>query len=90
MELQTCIHMYDLYQQGKHDEASALQIKLSVMEWGFGKGGINGTKWVVATKRGYPETSADCRRPYPRYTDEEKRKWIVNQVSGLDEVEASL
>ncbi|KAF1358174.1 aldolase [Lizonia empirigonia] len=75
---------------GKHDQASALQVKLSVTEWGFGKGGINGTKYVVAHKRGYPESSADCRRPYPRYTDEEKRKWVVNQVSGLDEIEASL
>lgn len=86
----TCVHMYNLYQQGKHEEASALQIKLSVTEWGFGKGGINGTKWVVAKKLGYPEESADCRRPYPRYIDAEKRKWIVNQVSGLDKIEASL
>ncbi|PSN65449.1 aldolase [Corynespora cassiicola Philippines] len=86
----TCVHMYNLYQAGRINEASALQIKLSVTEWGFGKGGINGTKYVVAHKRGYPESSADCRKPYPRYTDEEKRKWVVNQVSGLDEIEASL
>ena len=82
--------MYDLYQSGKHAEASALQVKLSVTEWGFGKGGINGTKYVVAYKRGYPENSADCRRPYPQYTDEKSRKWIVEQVSGLDDVEVSL
>jgi 4-hydroxy-2-oxoglutarate aldolase len=82
--------MYNLYQQGKHAEASELQIKLSVTEWGFGKGGINGTKYVVGHKRGYPESSVDCRRPYPRYLDEEKRKWVVKQVSGLDEIEASL
>ncbi|KAF2645797.1 aldolase [Massarina eburnea CBS 473.64] len=86
----TCVEIYNLYQAGKHAEASALQIKLSVTEWGFGKGGINGTKYVVAHKRGYPATSADCRRPYPRYTDEEKRKWVVSQVSGLDEIEKSL
>lgn len=86
----TCVELYNLYQAGKHAEASALQIKLSVTEWGFGKGGINGTKYVVAHKRGYPETSADCRRPYPRYTDSEKRKWVVNQVSGLDDIEKSL
>ncbi|KAF2737835.1 aldolase [Polyplosphaeria fusca] len=85
-----CVEMYNLYQAGKHAEASALQIKLSVTEWGFGKGGINGTKWVVAKKRGYPETSADCRRPYPRYTSEEKRDWVLKQVSGLDDIEASL
>lgn len=82
--------MYNLWQEGKHAEASALQIKLSVTEWGFGKGGINGTKWVVAKKLGYPEASCDCRRPYPRYVDEEKRAWIFNQVSGLDKIEASL
>ncbi|KAH7132471.1 hypothetical protein B0J11DRAFT_601055 [Dendryphion nanum] len=86
----TCVEMYNLYQNGRHAEASALQIKLSVTEWGFGKGGINGTKYVVAKKRGYPETSADCRKPYPRYTNEDKRSWIVSQVSGLDEIEASL
>jgi hypothetical protein len=82
--------MYNLYESGKHAEASALQIKLSVTEWGFGKGGINGTKWVVAHKRGYPETSADCRKPYPKYASAEKQKWVVNQVSGLDDIEASL
>ncbi|KAF1945525.1 aldolase [Clathrospora elynae] len=86
----TCVQMYNLWQQDKHDEASALQIKLAVTEWGFGKGGINGTKYAVAHKRGYPESSSDCRRPYPRYTDEDKRRWVVNQVSGLDEIEASL
>lgn len=82
--------MFNLWQSGKHDEASALQVQLSVTEWGFGKGGINGTKYVVAHKRGYTESSADCRRPYPRYVDEEKRQWVINQVSGLDEIEASL
>lgn len=40
--------------------------------------------------RGYAESSADGRRPYPKYIDEEKRKSVVNQVSGLDEIEASL
>ncbi|KAF2176573.1 aldolase [Zopfia rhizophila CBS 207.26] len=86
----TCVELYNLYQAGKVQEASDLQIKLSVAEWGFGKGGINGTKYVVAHKRGYPETSSHCRRPYPRYESEERRKWVVNQVSGLDEIERSL
>jgi dihydrodipicolinate synthase/N-acetylneuraminate lyase len=85
----TCVEMYDLHAKGKHAEASALQIKLSQTEWGFGKGGINGTKYVVGHKRDYPLTSVDCRRPYPQYSNEEKRKWIVNQM-GLDELEAAL
>lgn len=86
----TCVELYNLYEAGKIKEAQALQIKLAVAEWGFGKSGINGTKWVVAKKLGYPETSADCRRPYPRYTSEERRKWVLNQVSCLDAVEQNL
>ncbi|KAF1993773.1 aldolase [Amniculicola lignicola CBS 123094] len=85
-----CVEIYNLWEAGKVAEATALQLKLATMEWGFAKGGINGTKWIVATKLGYPITSADCRRPYPKYSSEEKQKWIVNQVSGLDKVEASL
>ncbi|KAF2154479.1 aldolase [Myriangium duriaei CBS 260.36] len=85
----TCVQLYDLYVAGKFEEASALQVKLSVMEWGFAKGGINGTKWVVAKKRGYPETSSHCRRPYPVYASAEKKQWILNQVSVLDENEES-
>ena len=50
----SCLHMYHLYKSGKLAESSALQVKLSVAELGFGKGGINGTKYVVAHKRGYP------------------------------------
>ena len=75
---------------GKGQEAQALQLKLAVAEVGFGKGGINGTKWVVAKKRGYPEESSDCRRPYPRYTDPERRAWVLKQVQGLEEAEAKL
>lgn len=63
---------------------------MAVAEWGFGKSGINGTKWVVAKKLGYPESSANCRRPYPKYADEEKKIWVLNQVSGLDPIEQSL
>ncbi|KAL7778842.1 hypothetical protein CFE70_008343 [Pyrenophora teres f. teres 0-1] len=88
--LSSCLHMYSLYQSGQHELASALQIKLSVSEWGFGKSGINGTKYVVAHKLGYPDSSADCRRPYPRYTDDDKKAWVVKQVSVLDDTEAGL
>jgi hypothetical protein len=60
------------------------------MEWGFGKGGINGTKWVVAKFRGYPMTSCHCRRPYPEYVDEKKQAWISDIVSPLVEDEKRL
>ncbi|RLL98521.1 hypothetical protein CFD26_107257 [Aspergillus turcosus] len=87
---QTCVKLYNLYQSGKMEEAQALQKKVAVAEWGFAKCGINGTKWVVAKKLGYPEDSAHCRRPYPKYSSEEKKTWLFNQVSTLDAVEQGL
>lgn len=67
-----------------------LQKHVAVAELGFAKSGINGSKWVVAKKLGYPETSSDCRRPYPKYSNEEMKKWLLNQVSGLDPFEQRL
>lgn len=87
---QTCMEIFNLYISGKRVEAEKLQIQLAVVEWGFGKGGINGTKWVVAKYLGYPEDSAWCRRPYPKFLDEEKRVWITKQVKGLEMVEKEL
>lgn len=85
-----CLEIYDLWNQGKTKEASALQLKLAQMEWGFGKGGINGTKWVVAKLQGYPLEKCHCRRPYPQYADEEKQKWIYGVCAPLGEEEARL
>jgi dihydrodipicolinate synthase/N-acetylneuraminate lyase len=87
---QACARIYDLYQAGKTNEAAALQLKLAQAEWGFAKGGINGTKWVVAKFRGYNLDSAHCRRPYPKFTDEKKQAWITEVVGSLEEVEKSL
>lgn len=87
---QTCIEIFDLYNKGQFQEAVALQAELGKMEWGFAKGGINGTKWVVAKLRGYPEQSSHCRRPYPVYSSEEKKAWILKQVSPLGSAEAKL
>lgn len=60
------------------------------MEWGFAKGGINGTKWVVAKYRGYPMDSCHCRKPYPQYSDPEKQAWIDKTVKPLEEDEKKL
>jgi 4-hydroxy-2-oxoglutarate aldolase len=60
------------------------------MEWGFAKGGINGTKWVVAKYHGYPLEKCHCRRPYPQYTDEKKQSWIYDIVAPLLEDEQAL
>ncbi|KAF4903474.1 putative 4-hydroxy-2-oxoglutarate aldolase [Colletotrichum fructicola] len=85
-----CIEIFDLYNAGKLQEATAAQLKLAQMEWAFGKGGINGTKWVVAKSLGYPLASCHCRRPYPQYTDAEKQAWIAGLVAPLAEEEAKI
>ncbi|GAM36071.1 hypothetical protein TCE0_018r04875 [Talaromyces pinophilus] len=86
----TCIEIFNLFVAGKKAEAEELQIKLASVEWGFGKGGINGTKWVVGKFLGYPEESTWCRRPYPKFLDIGKREWIETTVKPLEEVEAAL
>ena len=82
--------MYDLYMAGKIEAAQKLQYTLSVSELGFGDGGINGTKWVVGELLGYPESSRDCRRPYPRFENAERRQWILKQVRALEADERRL
>lgn len=84
------MQIYDLYIAGKVKEAEAAQLKLAQMEWGFAKGGINGTKWVVAKILGYPLESCDCRRPYPRYTDKSSQEWIMGVVEPLAKVEKTI
>ena len=60
------------------------------MEWGFAKGGINGTKWVVAQLLGYPTESCHCRKPYPQYTDAKKQSWMRETCEILAEDEKKL
>ncbi|KAK3112941.1 hypothetical protein LTR53_010252 [Teratosphaeriaceae sp. CCFEE 6253] len=85
-----CVAIYDLYQAGKLEEAQKLQYTLAQAELGFGEGGINGTKWVVAELLGYPAASRDCRRPYPKFVSEERQQWILDQVRILEPEEARL
>ncbi|KAM5346301.1 hypothetical protein ACJ41O_009306 [Fusarium nematophilum] len=85
-----CVQIYDLYTSGKTKEAERAQLQLAEMEWGFGKGGINGTKWVVAKIRGYPADKCHCRRPYPQYTDVEQQAWILKTCSTLIDPENAL
>ena len=84
------MQIYDLYKAGKLKEAEAAQLKLAQTEWGFAKGGINGTKWIVAKGLGYPLESCDCRRPYPKYADEANQAWISSVVEPLAKIEGSL
>ncbi|RFU77400.1 hypothetical protein TARUN_4817 [Trichoderma arundinaceum] len=66
------------------------KLELSKMEWGFAKGGINGTKWVVAKLRGYPEESCHCRRPYPKFDNSVQQEWIIDVVGALEVVEKGI
>lgn len=85
-----CIEIYDLYKAGKLQAAEEAQILLARAEWGFAKGGINGTKWVVAKYLGYPESSCHCRRPYPKYLDVKKQAWISDTMAVLQSKEKQL
>ena len=72
------------------EAAKQAQIDLAAVEWGFAKGGINGTKWVVAKYLGYPEESCHTRRPYPRYQDLKKQAWIMETMRPLQAKEKNL
>ncbi|KAG9957832.1 aldolase, partial [Aureobasidium melanogenum] len=85
-----CIEVYDLWTQGKTNEAEKAQLELAKMEWGFAKGGINGTKWVVAKLRGYSLDNCHCRRPYPKFVDAKKQAWVLDTVLTLQEQEQNL
>ncbi|KAF8860392.1 aldolase [Acephala macrosclerotiorum] len=85
----SCIELYKLAVSGSK-EAEQAQIDLAAVEWGFAKGGINGTKWVVAQYLGYPESSCHTRRPYPRYSDAKKQAWIMETMRPLEAKENSL
>ncbi|RDL33017.1 Uncharacterized protein BP5553_08456 [Venustampulla echinocandica] len=85
-----CIELFELSIGEKHKEAEKAQLDLATVEWGFAKGGINGTKWVVAQILGYPESSCHTRRPYPKFTDAKKQSWIRGVVNGLASKEKSL
>ena len=84
------MEVYNLYVKGSHKEAEAAQLELSKAEWGFAKGGINGTKWVVAKMHGYPEQSCHGRRPYPKFSDKKTQDWILKTVGALEESEKSI
>lgn len=84
------MELFNLWIKGKREEAERLQLQLASVEWAFAKGGINGTKWVVAKRLGYPESSAACRRPYPLYQSAEKQAWINATVEPLAKTESRL
>jgi dihydrodipicolinate synthase/N-acetylneuraminate lyase len=84
------VEIYDLYMAGKMAEASALQKKLVLPEWGIGTSDVSGMKWIIAKERGYPLSSAHCRRPFPKFSDKEKQERVVRLVAPLLPVEEEL
>lgn len=77
------MELYTVYQANNRKEATDLQLKIAAAEWAFAKGGINGSKWVVAKMLEYPMESAACRRPYPLFTDEAKQNEMIQLVQKL-------
>lgn len=88
--VQVLVEIYHLYTSGQIPAAIELQTKLGVPEWGISSSDVSGMKWIIAHERGYPETSAHCRRPFPKYSDPEKKARSKKMVSTLIPVENQL
>lgn len=84
------VEIYNLYRAGNIDAATELQKKVSQPEWGISTSDVSGMKWIIATSRGYPEASAECRRPFPKFSDPEKRERVTRLVAPLIPVEEKL
>ena len=84
------MEIYNLFMNGQVSAATELQKKLVKPEWGISTGDVNGMKWIVVNKRSYPDTSAHCRRPFPKFEDPEKRARVVRLVTPLVPVEEHL
>ncbi|KAI9931037.1 hypothetical protein MW887_010692 [Aspergillus wentii] len=85
-----CVELYDLFQAGKIQEASKFQLEVATAEFAFAKGGINGSKWVVAKLLGYPASSDACRRPYPLFRNPSKQEEVLGLAERLTAVEQQL
>ncbi|KAJ9137927.1 Dihydrodipicolinate synthase [Pleurostoma richardsiae] len=85
--------LYDLWKEGKLDEARDLQDLVANAEWACKKG-LSYTKygvwWFVGRKLGLEdEKQFRMRKPYPELKDELK-KWSVETMKVLQEMEDSL
>lgn len=84
---QACLELYNLFVSGKVQAAADLQKRFAVGERAFAKAGINGTKWLVAQERGYPESSSYCRRPQTKFLNSEKRDFVLKSAKILEQIE---
>ena len=58
-------------------------------ELGIATSDVSGMKWIIAHSLGY-QTTADCRRPFPKFDDPEKQARVKNMVAPLIPVEEQL
>ncbi|KAI9899437.1 hypothetical protein N3K66_005898 [Trichothecium roseum] len=86
----TCIELFDLFRAGNLIEASKAQREVSLAEWAFTRGEVNGMKWAVAQMLSYPLDSSHCRLPCPEFVDEEMKAWMLVMCGALEENEARL
>jgi L-threo-3-deoxy-hexylosonate aldolase len=81
-----CVRVWNLYSQGKVDEAIALQKTLSKCDWVLTKAAIAGTKQAIQSYFGY---GAFPRRPLKRL-DAVRVKTIEDGVRDVMEIEKTL
>jgi 4-hydroxy-2-oxoglutarate aldolase len=67
-----CVKVYDLYAEGKVDEAQKLQAVVARGDWGVIAGGVAGTKSAMMSHSGY---GGFARRPLGRPSQEEEARW---------------
>ncbi|KUJ19755.1 aldolase [Mollisia scopiformis] len=81
-----CVKIWDLYTEGKRDEAFAMQKILSKGDWVLTKAAIAGTKSAIQSYYGY---GGYPRRPLKRL-DEVKTQGIADGVAEVMKLEKSL
>ncbi|RMZ79378.1 hypothetical protein DV738_g3301, partial [Chaetothyriales sp. CBS 135597] len=67
-----CVRVYDLYKEGKLEEAQKLQAIVAGGDWGVITGGVVGTKSGLESAFGY---GGFARRPLGRPSKEQETKW---------------
>jgi L-threo-3-deoxy-hexylosonate aldolase len=82
----TCVRVWDLWEQGKYEEAIAMQKVLSKGDWVLTKAAIPGTKSAIQSYFGY---GGYPRRPLKRLSQEQAEK-VKAGISEVMELELSL
>ncbi|KAK9465761.1 Dihydrodipicolinate synthetase [Lipomyces arxii] len=83
----TIVKLYYLYMSGKHEEALKLQREVAECEVAFAKGGISGTKYIVAANLGYPTAAIRTRGPLPSIKTEERKEFMHGKMEILAKYE---